>query len=456
VALNEHTVHQRIDERAGEFLDWLVRLASIPSISATGEGIRECASELVSLMQSLGVESTILETGGQPLVWGTVGKGSPSLVVYGHYDVQPAGPAEAWRDPPFSPTVREEAIWGRGVGDNKGQLLAHLCALSAWLDIHGEPPPFRLVFAFDGEEEIGSPASSRFIATHPEYFSGDVLYGADGSSLEVWEPALFLGTRGLLYLELRIECGVAEWHSGSYGGLLPNPVHRLAQALLTLVDRHGKVLVRGFYDDVVPPSPLERELAAKLPTSFLAHPAHFGRTSFLTESPRDSMFFTPQFCLCGFNGGYEGEGVKTAVPTRARAKIDATLLPNQDPQTIADCISAHLVEHGFDDVQLEVLAACPPISIAFDHPLVQTSIRALESVWNRPPVIFPSIGGGGPLAAFALSHGMPCLMVPYAQADLHEHSTEEHFSLTWFVNGIKTSAELFRLIASGDGRRLGA
>lgn len=442
----QEEIGRRIDERAEEFVGWLLTLASIPSVSATGEGVRECAAELASLLRSLGIRTEILETGGAPLVWGTIGEGSPRVVVYGHYDVQPAGPVEDWRDPPFSPTIREDAVWGRGVGDNKGQLLTHLCALAAWLDIHGSPPPFELVFAFDGEEEIGSPSSIRFISRHPEYFAGDFLYVSDGSTLGIWEPAVFLELHGLLYLELRAHGASAEWHSGSYGALLPNPVQRLAAALSTLVDERGRVHAPGFYDDVVPPTAVELELAAKLPPHFLSDPAAYGASHFISDSPREAMFFVPKLCICGFHGGYTGDGVKTAVPTEAVAKIDVTLAPNQDPERIAGVIRSHLDANGFQDVSMDVLASCPPVEVRFDDPFVQKALQALTNVWGRPPIVFPSIGGGGPLAAFA-GHGMTCMSVPYGQADLHEHSVEEHIALDWFLNGVKTSAELFRLIA---------
>ena len=200
---------EQIDAGTERYVERLARLAAIPSVSATGEGIEECADALAQLMRSLGIRTELLDPGGAPLVWGTIGAGAPRVVVYGHYDVQPAGSPDLWRDDPFEPVIRDGAIWGRGVGDNKGQLLAHLCALEAWLEAFGEPPPFELVFAFDGEEEIGSPSSLPFIERHPEHFGGDFLYGADGSTLGLSDPAVFLGVRGLLYLELEIR-GVSD------------------------------------------------------------------------------------------------------------------------------------------------------------------------------------------------------------------------------------------------------
>lgn len=441
---------RRIDERAEDFLSWLVELVSIPSVSATGEGIRECAAVLRNRMEGLGIRVELLETGGEPLLWGEIGDGitsGPRPIFYGHYDVQPAAMSEGWVHPPFSPVVRDGAIWGRGVGDNKGQLIAHLCALAAWLDVEGRPPPFPVRFAFDGEEEIGSPRTIPFIQENPGWFTGDFVYCADGSTIGVWNPAMFLEFHGLLYLELETMGAGAEWHSGSYGSVLPNPVLHMAGALRALVDETGHVLVPGFYDDVVLPTEAKRRLLDLLPEDFLTDPSRYEATRFATDNPREAMFFLPKMCVCGFSGGYTDPGVKTAVPTGATAKLDITLAPSQSPETITSLIRHHLDNVGFGDVSIRALAVCPPVATSYDSPLFRLAENAMRNVWGKQPVIFPSIGGGGPMAAFA-SLGLECISVPYAQADLHEHSIEEHLSLEWFLNGIKTSAELFRLMAA--------
>jgi acetylornithine deacetylase/succinyl-diaminopimelate desuccinylase-like protein len=335
------------------------------------------------------------------------------------------------------------------VGDNKGQLLAHICALAAWIDVRGAPPPFEIVFAFDGEEEIGSPRSIAFIRDDPVRFGGDFFYMADGSTLGVWNPAIFLEFHGLLYFELRARGAGSEWHSGSYGSILPNPVLHLAGALRALADERGQVLVPGFYDSLVPPTQKKRNFLAGLPREFLTSPAVYAADRFATDQPREAMFFLPKMCVCGFAGGYGGGGVKTAVPTSAVAKLDITLAPEQTPDAITALVRRHLDASGYADVELSVLASCPPVASRYEDKYVQLAIQAMSNVWGKPPTIFPSIGGGGPIAAFA-SHGMTCVGVPYAQADLHEHSAEEHLSLEWFANGIKISAELFRLIVEGS------
>lgn len=438
----------RVDERAEEYLRWLVEFASIPSVSATGEGVRDCAEHLAARIREIGLQPELLEAGAHPIVWAAAGEETErTLLVYGHYDVVPAGDESEWMFPPFEPTVHDGSLWGRGVGDSKGQMIAHLCALAAWLDVFGELPPFRINFMFDGEDEIGCGDTSAYIRAHVDRFRADFLYTSDASTLGVWEPALFLGIRGALYVELTARGADSEWHSGSYGSILPNPVTRMAQAVSTMLDADGRVAIEGFYDGMEPISDEQRRFAAALPPEFLPGPEEFGVRAFERAEPVDSMFFEPRMCVCGIEGGYTGEGLKMAVPTSARAKIDFALLKGQRPSRVAELLRTHLDRHGFDDIEITVLSDAPPSAVRSDHPLVATAVASLESVWGRPPVVIPSIGGGGVFATFVDAVGLDCLLVPYAQPDMQEHSAREHLSLEWFRNGIKTSAEIYRRLS---------
>lgn len=441
---------QEVERRGDEFIKLLQRFTQQPSISATGEGIHECATLLADIMSSWGIDVEILETDGNPIVTGTVGDGMPHLVIYGHYDVQPPGDVKDWLDGPFSATIRDGSIWGRGVGDNKGQLLAQLAATSVWQSVTGTPPPIKVTYVFDGEEEIGSPNTARLIATSPSQFSGDFLYTADASTLEMAEPAIYLGVRGLLYIQLSTRGSDSEWHSGSYGSLIPNPIDRLIAALTNIV-QDGHLAVPGTQERVRSPSENDELASASLPKSFLADPSYFGSERFLSESPRHDMFFRPQVCICGIEGGYIGPGVKTAVPTEATAKVDITLVPDQNPSEVADLIRRHLDDIGFHDVDLEILASCTPIVTPADHPVVELVKQSMRDVWSREPIVFPSIGGGGPLATFTEHCNMPAMLVAYAQPDLHEHSANEHLSIKSFLNGIRVTAQLFdRLAERGE------
>ncbi len=437
----------RVDARADEYLPWLIEFAAIPSISATGEGVRDCAEHLSERIRGIGLSPELLETGAHPIVWAQAGEHERKLLVYGHYDVVPPGDLDAWPFPPFEPTVHEGSLWGRGVGDSKGQMITHLCALAAWMDVFGELPPFQINLMFDGEDEIGCGDTSDYIRAHVDRFRADFLYTSDASTLGVWDPALFLGIRGALYVELNARGADIEWHSGSYGSILPNPVTRMAQAIGTMIDPDGRVAIAGFLDGMQPiPEELHR-FAAQLPPEFLPPAEEFGVRAFEREDPLASMFFEPRMCVCGIEGGYTGEGLKMAVPTHATAKLDFALLPGQRPSRVAELLRAHLDRHGFDDIGITVLSDAPPSSVSSDHRLFATAVDSLQTVWGRPPVVIPSIGGGGVFATFVDAVGLDCLLVPYAQPDMQEHSAQEHLSIEWFVNGIKTSAELFRRLS---------
>jgi acetylornithine deacetylase/succinyl-diaminopimelate desuccinylase-like protein len=439
---------RRIEEQSQVYLEQLIDLAQTPSISATGEGVREVAGKIADLLRDIGIEPELLETGGSPIVWGTApGHLDPHLLIYGHYDVVPPGDLDQWQFPPFSATVHDGSIWGRGVGDSKGQMIAHICALAAWRDVFGSLPPVRLDLMFDGEDEIGSVDTSAYIRANAGRFAADFLYTSDASTLGVWGPALFLGIRGALYVELTCNGAPQEWHSASYGGILPNPIGRLARALDGLADDTGRVLIDGFYDDVAPIDPRVRELVKALPGDFLPPASEFGISDFVGSSPVDDMFFVPRMCVCGIEGGYTGDGLKMAVPTSASAKVDFALLAGQSPKHVAALLRNHLDTAGFADIEITVLADCPPSQMPLEHHLLTTAIDSLRSVWDIEPVLFPSIGGGGVFATFVEAAGLPCLLVPYAQPDMQEHSAQEHLSIEWFVNGIKTSAEVLRRLS---------
>jgi acetylornithine deacetylase/succinyl-diaminopimelate desuccinylase-like protein len=442
-------VHDRIDERFEGDLEALLELIRQPSVSATGEGMTECAQLVADRMGALGLQTEILDTGHHPIVWGRIGSGAPHLVLYGHYDVQPAGDLGQWASPPFEPVIRDGAIWARGAGDNKGQFWALLCALAAWQDVHGAPPPFTLTVICDGEDEIGGMASRRYIAAHPERFRGDFLLCADASTMGVEQPALFLGCRGAVAIELTARGAEIEWHSASYAGVLPNPAQRMACAVAHLADGEGVVSDPAFHRSARPVDERLREYARRLPAGFLDDPGEFGVDAFATGDARETMFFGARACLTGIAGGYQGEGPHATVPTSAFAKFDVKLAAGQHPDEAAAWFRARLDDGGFGDVAVAVMSACPGSEIAPDNPLVVTTIASLEAVWGVEPVVFPSIGGGGIFGVFVDDLGMPCLIVPYGQADLQEHSAHEHLSIEWFRQGIHVTAELLARLAAG-------
>jgi acetylornithine deacetylase/succinyl-diaminopimelate desuccinylase-like protein len=400
---------------------------------------------LVDLLSDVGIEGEIIEVEGVPFVSGKIesDRTAPTLLIYGHYDVVPAEPLEDWASPPFEPEIREKRIYARGAGDNKGQLFAHLKAVEAYRAVKGQLP-INLTFIFDGEEELGSPHFPALLERRPDIFEADGYFSTDGSTLDFWQPIVFLEIRGLLYLELKARGAKLDWHSGSYGNLIPNPALRIAQALASMRDPGGRILIEGFYDAVPPIGERERELVSRIPFDPERKLAELGVESFWGDpelSYYEKMFFRPSLSVCGIFGGYTGDGPKHVIPREARAKIDITL-PYEEPEDVLKLVREHLAKHGFDDIQIEVLISNPPAITPFDSPFAELVQSAISEVWGQDPIIYPSIGGGG--AHYLMSNvlGIPSLWVPYAQPDLHEHSPDENLHLDWFANGVKVTATL--------------
>ncbi|MGE5654794.1 MAG: M20/M25/M40 family metallo-hydrolase, partial [Bacillota bacterium] len=307
-------VYDYIAEHQEQELEALFTLIRQKSISASGEGVEECAKLLVGMMQEAGIEAKVMPTEGLPVVYGQVltEPSAPTILIYGHYDVMPADPLELWQSPPFEPTVRDGRIYARGSGDNKGQLLAHVLAIKA-LKATNSFPKVNVKMLFDGEEESGSPNLPAFLAKHRDLFRADVAYSSDGPMHDSGRPVVFYGVRGLLYVQLDLTRANRDVHSGNRGGVVPNPAWELVQLLSTMRDADGRCTIEGFYDDVLPPSDYERELLANIPydeTEFLAD------TGLKKPGMRqglgfwESLMFQPTFNICGMTNSFPKVNVK--------------------------------------------------------------------------------------------------------------------------------------------------
>lgn len=441
-----------IDEHLAEFVDELLPFIAQPSVSGQNLGMDECAEMLVGLMTKVGIETEVIQSAGAPFVYGqiNVGPDKPQLLIYGHYDVVSADPVDQWSSPPFQPEIRDNRIYARGAGDNKGQLFAHLKAVEAYRKTKGELP-VNVTFLFDGEEEIGSPHVADLIKARPDIFEADALLVADASTLEQWDPIVFYGVRGLLYLELRTTGSPLEWHAGSYGNLVPNPALQLAQALATMRDRDGTILIEGFYDGACAVEKIDREVMERIPFDPKRKLEELGVAEFWGRADvpyYEKMFYQPSFTIAGLISGYTGQGPKSVVPNEAVAKIDICLVPGQEPEVIYERVRDHLNRHGFGDIQIEVLVSCKPTKEDFHLPFGKVVAESIRQVWGKDPIIYPSIGGGGPFYLFSQELGLPTLMVPYAQPDLHEHAPDESLHIDWFGYGIKTTATIIEKFAS--------
>jgi acetylornithine deacetylase/succinyl-diaminopimelate desuccinylase-like protein len=435
------------------FVDELCRLLRQPSISAQDVGVKECAELVRDAVVAAGLDARVLPTGGHPVVYGEgrAAGGARTVLIYGHYDVQPPEPLEAWTTPPFEPTIRDGRIYARGAGDNKGQLFAHIKALEAVLATRGGLP-VNVKLLFEGEEEMASVHLPEFVAAHRELLRADVAFSSDGP-MHPRGPLVFFGCRGILKLELVATGARRDLHSGNYGGVAPAPAVRLARAVASLWDRRGRVAVRGFYDRVRPPSAADRRALRAIPFDAGAIARDVG-----VAPPRAlrggayyrRLLLEPNLNVAGLGAGYVGPGFKTSIPREARARLDARLVMDQTPDEIEAKIRAHLRRHGFADVTVRrVGGSFLPSRTPVDHPFGRAVIRAVARAWGRRPIVIPNLGGGLPDYLFTQTLGLPSVWVPYAPHDESNHAPDENTTIEAFINGIRTTAAaLFELAAA--------
>ncbi|MFB3818599.1 MAG: M20/M25/M40 family metallo-hydrolase [Candidatus Methylomirabilales bacterium] len=370
------------------------------------------------------------------------------MLIYGHYDVQPPEPLELWKTPPFEPTIKDGRIWGRGTGDNKGQLFAHVKAVEAVRKVRGELP-VNVKFLFEGEEEISSAHLRAFIESRRDLLAADYALCSDGPMLPNDQPTILFGVRGIVHVEVSLKGANRDVHSGNLGPFVPAPAWRLVHFLGTLRDPEGRILIHGFSDDVVPPTPAEREVLRKIPFD----PAVLTGLGLPAAGPEagaryfERLMFQPSVNICGLTSGYQGPGSKTIVPHRASAKIDIRLVVKQDPEDILQKLAAHARAHGFDDLQIERQGVFYPSRTPLDHPLGGAAIRAVRQGFGREPILQPSMGGSDPDYYFTRVLGIPRVNVPYAPHDENNHAPNESIKLDGFYHGIRTTAALLYEVA---------
>jgi acetylornithine deacetylase/succinyl-diaminopimelate desuccinylase-like protein len=438
-----------VESNRARFVDELCVLLRQPSISTQDIGVRECAELVRGFMGEAGADAQLIDTGGYPVVFGEVRApgATRTVLVYGHYDVQPPEPLERWESPPFEPTIRNGRIYARGAGDNKGQMFAHLKAVEAILRVRGRLP-VNLKLCYEGEEEIGSRNLPRFVEQHRARLAADVVYASDGP-MHPSGPLVFFGCRGVLTLELRAHGARRDLHSGNYGGIAPAPARRLAEALASLWDRRGRVAIDGFYERVRPPSPADRRALRRTPVDFAALEEDLGTAPVTGRSAAAyyrRLLLEPNVNIAGLTSGYQGPGSKTIIPSTASAKLDVRLVMDQTPDEIEAKLRAHLHARGFSDIEIEHHGAMAPSRTPVDHPLGQAVVRAVTRAWGRAPVVLPNLGGSIPDWLFTQVLGVPSVWVPYAPHDEANHAPNESTTLEGFVNGVRsTAAALFAI-----------
>ncbi|WP_117595590.1 M20/M25/M40 family metallo-hydrolase [Haloprofundus halophilus] len=452
-----------VDERFDDFLEDLLGLLEQPSISATGEGVAECTDLAERLCREYGFDETeTVETDGQPAIIAHAeadesADDRPTLLLYGHYDVQPVDPDE-WTSPPFEPTVREgpdgrERIYARGAGDNKGQWFAHLCAVRALRETTGLPVNVTLLL--EGEEESGSPHLDQVVEERADELAADLTYVADGPIDASGRPHVLMGARGMLYVQLDATGPNRDLHSGNYGGPVPNPAWELNRILSSMKDDDGRVTIDGFYDDVRPITDLDREALDAMPFDAEAVEADLDIGGF-ANGPGDSylekLLYYPTLNIAGFASGYGGEGTKTIVPSTAKLKMDMRLVADQDPDEVYEKFCSHVENHasGTVDVEVSKFGTMSPQRTPLDHPARKPILDAVAEGWNTEPILKPTLGGSLPTAAFARHLETPVVVVPYANSDENNHSPDENLALDCFESGVRTTAALLdRLVDYG-------
>lgn len=453
------SVLRRVGADRKKHVETLAEAISIPSIStlpAHAGDVRRAAEWAAQRARGMGFEAAVHATAGHPIMMATWHrkKGVPTFVVYGHYDVQAAEPAALWQSPPFELTERSGALYGRGTSDDKGQMVAHLMAIDAWLGENGELP-VNVTLLFEGEEEVGSTNLMAFVRDHRRELACEALIISDTGAYDKGTPAITTGVRGVAGLDVTVRGPSQDVHSGLYGGAIQNPIHALARMIASLHDMDGRIRVSGFYDDVVEPPVAEREAWANLPfaqAAFLAEsgaPALFGEPG---RSTLERLWSRPTIEVNGITGGVQ-EGHKTIVPATARATITCRLVPNQDPSQAADAVRQHLIANAPRGVQVEVTLdqlAYPGVT-PVDHPVTAAAARALREGFGKEPAYVRS-GGSIPIVSeFSRMLGVPVVMMGFSLATDNIHGPNEHLDLSQYRGAIRSLACLWDELGHGLG-----
>lgn len=434
-----------IDTHADSFVARVMDYVRHPSISAHDIGIREVAGMLVTHLDGLGFDAELVETPGHPFVLGTlnVDPAKPTVLLYGHYDVQPPDPLEAWVSPPFEPEIRDGRIWARGIGDNKGQHFAQLLAIETHLKVHGHLP-CNIIFLLEGEEEIGSPQIADFVRQNADRLQADLVVTSDGPLHESGAPVITFGVRGVASFDLVAAGASRDVHSGNFGGVVPNPIWTLVQLLATMKDPDGHITVEGLADPVIPATNIEREAMARLPDdeSAVKEDLNLSELDGPLDRPYwDRLMFHPTLTINGFTGGYSGRGSKTVLPNAATAKCDVRLVEPLTPEYVFERIEAHVSQHA-PGVEVVRHNGMLPSKTPLDNPYALPITRAIKAARGMDPLIYPTVGGSLPDYVFTKILNKPAFVVPYANADEANHAPNENLEVVRFIDGIKTGAAL--------------
>lgn len=447
-------------ERQASYQDELLDFLRIPSVSSLpnhAEDVRRAGEWVRRRLEAAGVEGVrILETGGHPVVYGEWlhAPGKPTILIYGHFDTQPADPLELWDKPPFEPVVRDGRVYARGASDDKGNMLVPILAVEAMLKSDGALP-VNLKFLFEGQEEIGSPQLPAFMAAHRELFACDLVVSADGGQHDEEHPSLTVACKGLSGVQIDVRGASADLHSGVFGGAVANPIHALVHLLDTMRSPEGKILVEGFYDAVVPLTEADRAHIAEVPFDEAVYKAKLGIPALVGEpgyTAAEQLGARPTLEVNGIWGGFQGAGVKTVLPGEAHAKITCRLVPNQEPAAIAELLKAHVERHltpGVTATVSRLPGQAQPYAIPADHWGNQAAAAVLEEVYGKKPY-YERTGGSIPVCELFQEHlGAYTVSFAFGLMDEQIHSPNEFYRLASFERGRVAYCKLLARLGAG-------
>jgi acetylornithine deacetylase/succinyl-diaminopimelate desuccinylase-like protein len=437
--------------REREYIDELKVLIRQPTVSAQGIGIPETARIVLDRTKQRGgiAAEALTVDGGPPTIVGETGRGDRTLLVYNHYDVQPPDPLDEWSTPPFEPTERDGFLFGRGVSDNKGNLLARLQAIEAYRATLGELP-LRIRVLYEGEEESGSAHLAAFVARYGERLKADGCIWEAGYKDAAGRPTISCGLKGIAYVELRVRAANKEAHS-SLATIVPNAAWRLVWALGTMKNSNDEITIDGFMDSVRAPTPADRELLERLPFDEQGMLRIHGIKKFVRGLEgvelRRKHFFEPTCTICGIVSGYTGAGSKTVLPAVASAKIDFRLVPDLTPDKVTKLLRAHLDRRGFEDVEVVPGHGEPPSRWPTDSVTAKAAVDACRSAYGTEPVVYPLLAGSGPMAQVCDTLGIPVAGFGSGNAASANHAPNENIAIADYIDHIRAFGRFLHTFA---------
>jgi acetylornithine deacetylase/succinyl-diaminopimelate desuccinylase-like protein len=444
-----------VQKNESRWLDELTDFLRIPSISTLPEhkdDVARAAQFVADSLKHAGLENVeVIPTARHPLVYADWlhAPGKPTVLCYGHYDVQPPDPLDLWKSPPFEPSIRDGNIYARGACDDKGQMYMHIKAVEALRAVHRGKLPVNLKFLIEGEEEVGGESISKYVPKHRERLKADVALVSDTELFADGVPTLCIGLRGLVYLEVEATGPARDLHSGMYGGAAPNAVYGLIELLSKAKGADGRIQIPGIYDGLVPPDPAETESWNHLPFSEEQFLKDEVGSIQLTGEPDQTVlarvWARPTFEVHGIAGGFTAAGAKTVIPAKATAKVSMRLVPKQDPQRVLAALKHWVKENTPRGIQTQVrvLSAGPAISVNPSHPAIQIAAKAFSDILGKPTVFIRS-GGSIPIVGeFATHLGIPTILMGFGLPDDGLHSPNEKYRISNYYQGIGTIAHFF-------------